>query len=84
MLPLEEICLLIPNRNNEIVSYFKKVVLTIYNYEKETERQNKNVPQQAVWQYGGATNIFSTFCPLIGFSSSRRIKPSCSSYHHLL
>ena len=21
--------------------------------------------QQAVWQYGGATNIFSTFCSLI-------------------
>lgn len=44
MLPLEEICLLITNRNNEIASYFKKVVLTIYNYEKQTERQNENVP----------------------------------------
>jgi hypothetical protein len=26
--------------------------------------------KQAVWQYGGATNIFSTFCLLLGFSSS--------------
>lgn len=55
MLSLDEIYLLIPTRNNEIVSYFKKVVLTIYNYEKETERKNENVPQQVVWQHGGAT-----------------------------
>ena len=26
--------------------------------------------QHSVWQYGGATNIFSTFCSLFGFSSS--------------
>jgi len=32
--------------------------------------------QQAVWQYGGVTNIFSTFYSLIGFSSSRQIAPS--------
>ncbi|HEY5370498.1 MAG TPA: hypothetical protein VIJ75_16055 [Hanamia sp.] len=25
------------------------------------------------WQYGGATNIFSIFCSLLGFSSCRRI-----------
>ena len=27
---------------------------------------------EAVWQYGGATNIFSSFCSLFSFSSSRR------------
>jgi hypothetical protein len=32
----------------------------------------KNGTQQAAWQYGGATNIFSAFCSLFGFSSSRR------------
>ena len=40
--------------------------------------------QQAVWQYGGATNIFSAFCSLIGFSSSRRITPSNRINNELL
>ena len=34
-------------------------------------------------RYGGATNIFSAFCSLISFSSSRRITPSFSSYLQL-
>ena len=40
--------------------------------------------QQAVWQYGGATNIFSAFCSLISFSSSRRIMPSNRINNELL
>jgi len=40
--------------------------------------------QQAVWQYGGATNIFSTFCSLISFSSSQRITPSNRINNELL
>jgi len=40
--------------------------------------------QQAVWQYGGATNIFSTFCSLFGFSSSRRITPGNRINNELL
>jgi len=45
---------------------------------------NKNYTQQAVWLYGGATNIFSTFCSLIGFSSSRRITPGNRINNELL
>jgi hypothetical protein len=43
-------------------------------YPTYQQRQNelslidKGCLQQAVWQYGGATNIFSTFCSLIGSS----------------
>jgi hypothetical protein len=44
----------------------------------------KSSIQQAVWLYGGATNIFSTFCSLIGFSSSRRIQPSNRINNELL
>jgi hypothetical protein len=40
--------------------------------------------QQAAWQYGGVTNIFSTFCSLIGFSSSQRITPSSRINNELL
>jgi len=40
--------------------------------------------EQAVWLYGGATNIFSAFCSLFGFSSSRRITPSNRINNELL
>src|SRR5436305_14567420 len=45
---------------------------------------NKANAQQAVWQYGGATNIFSTFCSLFGFNCSRRITPSNKINNELL
>jgi hypothetical protein len=37
----------------------------IDNKELDTGRKTTNA-QHAVWQYGGATNIFSTFYSLIG------------------
>ncbi len=45
---------------------------------------NSTNAQQAVWQYGGATNICSAFCSLIGFSSSRRITPGIRINNELL
>jgi len=48
------------------------------------DREDRVCVQQAVWQYGGATNIFSTFYSLISFSSSRRITPSNRINNELL
>ncbi len=53
-------------------------------YGNNNERETKNSRQQAVWQYGGATNIFSAFYSLISFSSSRRITPSNRINNELL
>ena len=51
------------------------------NIKKGTEKASL---QQAVWQYGGVTNIFSTFSSLIDSSSCRRIKPSNRINNELL
>ena len=46
--------------------------------------KEKKYTQQVVWQYGGATNIFSTFCFLFGFSSSEPITPGNRINNELL
>ena len=52
-------------------------------YSLELSKISTNA-HQAVWQYGGATNICSTFYSLIGFSFSRRITPSNRINNELL
>ena len=46
--------------------------------------KEKKYTQQVVWQYDGATNIFSTFCFLFDFSSSEPITPGNRINNELL
>ena len=62
----------------------KDLLLTTTKILKQSSSDNKANAQQVVWQYGGATSIFSTFCSLIGFSSGRRIKPGNGINNKLL
>src|SRR5438046_389388 len=67
------------------VFYSQKTVIVSAMERRSNKTKDENASrQQAVWQYGGATNIFSTLCSLFGYSSSRRIMPSDRITNELL